>query len=100
MNKILLEIFSCENKLGLTFLNVSFYCLEVSLAGELGPLEGWPVFLCITEQILRLTKNLSMKGKPQPGHDGAVGQVGRAEQLGPAVLAASGCFPGPTQILS
>lgn len=46
MNKILLEIFPCENKLGLTFLKTeSFYCPEMSLAGELGPLEGWPLFL-------------------------------------------------------
>lgn len=41
MNKILLEILSCENKLVLTFLKECiFYCLEVSLAGELGSLEG------------------------------------------------------------
>lgn len=47
MNKILLQIFPGENKLGLTFFKKteSFYCPEMSLAGELVHLEGWSLFL-------------------------------------------------------
>lgn len=79
---------------------MSFYCLEVSLAGELGPIEGWPAFLRVTDQILRLTKILITQGQPQPGHDENVGRTGLAEQLRPSVLAVSRCFPGPTRNLS